>query len=1772
MQDAHNPYPIPTIIQMKIIQRKFMILDPLDRWIFTPLGHSAALMSALGLLAAAPSASAQLLSTTSHQGGDEIVTFTGGSGIWTPPSGVTTVEVLVVGGGGGGGHNGGGGGGAGGLLHSSAFDVSGGTQAVTIGGGGTGSTSGAVAGTAGGSSIFGSLTAVGGGGGASRDGGGAAGAGGSGGGGGGGGAPQSTAGAATSGQGNHGGSSSDLGANSAGGGGGGAGGVGSNATSQRGANGGVGLPYSISGIVTYYSGGGGGGKTVNGLTGSGGLGGGGNGAYGTVNNGAANTGGGGGGGSGGSPSGFGGSGGWGVVIVRYQYGTPANTFSWINSASSAWSAAANWNDGLTYMLPAGEADYTLNFNTAGTYTASNDLGSGFLLNKLNFGGPTLALLGNNLEFTGTLPQINQNSSAAVAVGNNLVLDADMTFGGSGTGTVTLAGTISGPGGLTKTGPGTLALTGDIAYAGATVVSGGTLQFAKPAIGTASYATANSFLFSPASGNLLAGLSPSANTNTAGGAEGSAAVTVLTDGNNPPANMSNYLADGYTIGNSAVLTYTLPAGAALGYDVSKINIYAGWGDSGRENISMTSISYSTLEAPATFTAIPNSSVNYEGNTASALAALTASGGVLGSHVYAIRFSFGGQENGYVGYRELEVIGTPSQVPVASAISLAAGAILDVSNIPTYTLSPGASLAASGTGTTVGTNAAAITGALGGSVDLGLRPITLNFTPASFSGDTTHPALVVTQGTLTVNGPITVHVSGSTPLGTGTYRLVSQATGNISGTPTFSAATGVGLAAGLSALVQISGGRVNLVVASNIVTPTITVTRHDGTTDSTTYGDSVSFDVAVTPNTTPPTGLVTLKDGDTTLGTYPLVSGDAGICTITPSVTALTAGTHANIIALYAGDSNFSSGVSAALSSQIVAPKVLTIANASATNKIIDGTTGGTTLSGTLSGVISGDTVTVTLSAVFAGATVGVQSVISTSTLGGASQANYTLAQPTTVTAEILAAGTWTGNGNGRWAQNGDTSNWLGGLIAGNWQSATFDGNTVNGNVALDWYKGTNWLNLNSGLTTDIVFSNGLTDCLIQNSDGGINIATDSKDLTMNNGQYPLFAGVTWNIGAGRTLNVNSNINNIGGITMNGPGTAILTSANSYSGQTFINSGTILAKNGKALGIGGFNGNTMTHLRDGATLALQGGISMDEHMHIAGAGVGGLGAIRSISGNNAMTTNFAVDSDSIIGVDADSLTISSAIYHDVGSYGITKVGAGTLTLSGANIYTGATTISAGTLALAPGINYFKITGDGDSGISTDNTYTHAINPDGGSVAVNGVPFAGAGAGPLAAGSLATETYGAVTIENSIGGSNFGGVPIGTNLGGWNDVTGSLLDLFSHFNYGTQPARTVVLTGLAPETWYDVRLYEKQWDTSNGRSFSVSYDVGNDGSVEYTSPSIDQNHPEGNATLSALGITQQNAWVQSYIYKTGPGQTSISLTINNSGAGSYHFYGISNQWVPPANLPANQAPNLSPSSAIAIAAGATFDVSGHLNYTLGSASSLTASGTGTTPGTDAALIQGNSAGTVSLGAQPVSLVWSGASAGTDSTHPALLVSQSTLALNGNVITVVVPGTALGTGVYTLAASSSAISGTANPTPIFAGNGVASGLTGVISITGNDVILTVTSSGGGGYASWAHNYAGDGTPSDDFNNDGVSNGVAYFMGATGMATNPGIIAGKVTWPYQNAVTSFEVQVSDDLSSWAAANPSDVATTPPPGGQVIFTLPSGPGITRKFCRLMVVP
>ena len=189
------------------------------------------------------------------------------------------------------------------------------------------------------------------------------------------------------------------------------------------------------------------------------------------------------------------------------------------------------------------------------------------------------------------------------------------------------------------------------------------------------------------------------------------------------------------------------------------------------------------------------------------------------------------------------------------------------------------------------------------------------------------------------------------------------------------------------------------------------------------------------------------------------------------------------------------------------------------------------------------------------------------------------------------------------------------------------------------------------------------------------------------------------------------------------------------------------------------------------------------------------------------------------------------------------------------------------------------------------------------------------------------------------------------------------------------------------------------------------------------------------------------------------------------------------------------LSANSRVILAAGATLDVSGlgaAATYTLGTSASLTASGTGSTVGTSAAAIKGGASGTVSLGARPITLNYDGA-------HPALYVSQGSLSLGGNVFTVVVPGAALGDGAYTLLSAASINAGsTVNATPLFTGgNGLATGATGVVSISDATVVLTV--SGSDPFAGWIGKISG--VPvgqagfGDDPNHDGVANGLAWML-----------------------------------------------------------------------------
>jgi hypothetical protein len=107
--------------------------------------------------------------------------------------------------------------------------------------------------------------------------------------------------------------------------------------------------------------------------------------------------------------------------------------------------------------------------------------------------------------------------------------------------------------------------------------------------------------------------------------------------------------------------------------------------------------------------------------------------------------------------------------------------------------------------------------------------------------------------------------------------------------------------------------------------------------------------------------------------------------------------------------------------------------------------------------------------------------------------------------------------------------------------------------------------------------------------------------------------------------------------------------------------------------------------------------------------------------------------------------------------------------------------------------------------------------------------------------------------------------------------------------------------------------------------------------------------------------------------------------------------------------------------------------------------------------------------------------------------------------------------------------------------------------------------------YAAWATTN-GATTPELDHDNDGVENGVEYFMGQTGSSFTamPGLNAtNTITWPagatYQG---TYEVQTSPDLVNWTNVSPKPVPT----GGNLSYLLPPGAPGGKSFVRLLVTP
>lgn len=115
------------------------------------------------------------------------------------------------------------------------------------------------------------------------------------------------------------------------------------------------------------------------------------------------------------------------------------------------------------------------------------------------------------------------------------------------------------------------------------------------------------------------------------------------------------------------------------------------------------------------------------------------------------------------------------------------------------------------------------------------------------------------------------------------------------------------------------------------------------------------------------------------------------------------------------------------------------------------------------------------------------------------------------------------------------------------------------------------------------------------------------------------------------------------------------------------------------------------------------------------------------------------------------------------------------------------------------------------------------------------------------------------------------------------------------------------------------------------------------------------------------------------------------------------------------------------------------------------------------------------------------------------------------------------------------------------------------------------------GGYASWAADHTGGQGANLDFDNDGVENGIEYFLNSTtpGFTPSPSSFTGNTaTWinggnmPSSDYGSRYFIQTSSDLATWTPvlAGDSNLNNT---AGSLSYTL-NAPD--KRFIRLVVIP
>ncbi|ELC2557935.1 autotransporter outer membrane beta-barrel domain-containing protein [Salmonella enterica] len=218
--------------------------------------------------------------------------------------------------------------------------------------------------------------------------------------------------------------------------------------------------------------------------------------------------------------------------------------------------------------------------------------------------------------------------------------------------------------------------------------------------------------------------------------------------------------------------------------------------------------------------------------------------------------------------------------------------------------------------------------------------------------------------------------------------------------------------------------------------------------------------------------------------------------------------------------------------------------------------------------------------------------------------------------------------------------------------------------------------------------------------------------------------TGNVTDNATLELNTggdftnNISGSGQVVKSGDETLTLSGANSYTGGTTISGGTLVASNVEALGTG--------DITDNATLELNAGGDFANNIGGTGSVVKSGDKTLTLSGSNTYTGGTTISGGTLVATNVEALGTGNVtdnatlelstggdFANNIGGTGsVVKSGDETLTLSGANSYTGGTTISGGTLVASnvEALGTGDVTDNATLELNTGGDFDNAISGSG------------------------------------------------------------------------------------------------------------------------------------------------------------------------------------------------------------------------------------------------------------------------------------------------------------------------------------------------------------------------------------------------------------------------------------------------------------------------------